>query len=328
MNDDFQRLCDRFVANKNVLSKSSFADHGLMDLSGALLLTDKGVTATKERIKECEKVLKEGTSLLSDCRGNVKIPLMCKMLCSGIPAEHLRCVLKAYKMLKKKKWSGNEYKILAAMVIYDHAGESEYQKYVDLSSEIYCRMKKNHRWITSNEDIPFSAILATSGISPDKLIDEMEACYTKQFRRKFHDNNAVQALSQVLALCDKAPEEKCQRVLDLFDALKQAKHQFGTGYELATLGTFTMIDYPIEEIVTLIGQADDYLKSQRGFGNFSLSPKTRRMYAAQLCLSYLSPKTGKGTDFAMGSTLALYISVQASAYLAASTACIAATASH
>lgn len=326
MNNDFQKLCELFVANKNVLSKEFAFSQDIMNMSSSLLLTGRGVTADAEKIKENEKIFKEETGVLSTFRGNVKIPIICKMILSGVGKEYLRCISKAYKLLKEKKMSGNEYKLLAATIIYDHGAESEYEKYANLTYEIFSMMKKEHRFLTKDEDISFAAILATSGISSGKLIPDMEACYSI-LRKKFRDRNAVQSLCQVLALDSRTPEEKCERVAEIYDALRQSKHRFGTGYELASLGTLAMLDTPIEEIVAFIGDADDFLKKQRGFGNVTITAKTRRLYAAQLCALFFSPKTKKGTDFAMGSTLALTISTHA-AMAACLGATVATTAAH
>lgn len=326
MNADFQKLCDTFVNDKNALSKSFSFSRDIMSMTSALLLVDGKTSANPEMLKECEKIFKEETGVMSDFRSNVKIPVICKMLLSGDPRGYIQRVNKIYKMLKEKKWSGNEYKILAALVIYDHAAESEYQKYVDIASDIFVRMKEQHRFLTSDEDIPFSAILATSGISPDKLVVDMEACY-ELLHKKFHDNNAVQSLSQVLSLSDLTPEEKCERIGIIYEALKEAGHRFGTGYELATLGTLAQLDNPVNEIVTLIADADDYLKHIRGFGNFTLGAKTRRQYAAQLATVFLCPKKTKTNDFMLGNTLALTISMEVSMTICIS-ACVIAASSH
>lgn len=329
MNDDFRTICERFVNNKKVLSKAyAFSSGDIMSLSAALLLTGSNISPSVERIKECDKILKEETSAISDYRGNVRIPLVCRMLIAGMPAETFRRIDKAYKALKaQKKWSGsNEYKILAAMIIQNHAGSGEYERYAARANEIYLKMKGNHRAITNDEDIPFAAILATSGISPDQLVGDMELCYSL-LRKKFHDRNSVQSLSQVLALDSRSAEEKCNRVIELFDALKNAGHKFGTDYELTTLGTLSLIDKPIEEIVALLVETDSYLKPIRGFGNFSLGAKHRRLYAAQLCINYFCPKQTNGNEFALGSTLALAVSMQAS-MVACIGASVAVTAAH
>ena len=58
-------------------------------------------------------------------------------------------------------------------------------------------MKEKHPWLTSDEDIPFAAMLAVSDLDTDSLISEMEKNY-EILKQKFSDKNAVQTLSHVL----------------------------------------------------------------------------------------------------------------------------------
>lgn len=325
MNSSFQDYCERFVNNRNVLAKAFAFNRDIMNMTSSLILTENGLEVDPDDIKRCEKIIQKETSILSDFRGNVRIPLASKMLASGDPEGYFKRVSDVYKLLKDKKWSGNEYKVLAAMILADHVEECDYARYVDLTIEIFSRMNKEHRILTGSEDLPFAAIMATSDVGTDKLISDMEACYAILVK-KFHDNNAVQSLCQVLSMSDRTPEDKCDRVIGLYEALKKAKHKFGTGQELATLGTLALLDRSVDEIVTLVGEADIMLKQYRGFGNFTLGSRYRRLYAAQLCANHLVPDTEGSSDTVISSTLALAIAMEVCAIICIC-ACVAVTTS-
>lgn len=320
---ELKEKCDLLVHNRKTITSAFAWDSGLMSLAAATLYTSRGLTADSKRLKECEAVIKAKTNAFSEFRGNVKTPLICKMALSDDPKKYFENVETIYKLLNKSKWMGNEYKIMAAITICDHAVESEYELFVNRTNEIYSRMKQEHKWLTSDEDIPFAAMLAVSGLDVDKLIDEMELNY-KILKEKFHDSNAVQSLSHILALDEQPAEVKCAKVESIFNELKVMKHKFGTGYELATLGTLTMLDIQEKEVANLIAETDDYLKGQKGFGDFLLGSKERRLYAAQLVLNQYGPKDNEVDGVVLGSMLAITIAIEICMILCI-TSCIAAS---
>lgn len=323
MNTGLKEKCDLLVKNRKTITSTFAWESGLMSLAAATLYTRSGLTVDKEKLKECEATIKAKTSALSEFRGNVKMPLICKMALSDNPKKYFEQVEVIYKLLNKSKWLGNEYKIMAAITICDYADESDYEQYVSKTNEIYSRMKQEHKWLTSDEDIPFAAMLAVSGLDVDKLIDEMELNY-KILKRKFHDSNAVQSLSHILALDEQPAEVKCAKVEAVFNELKAMKHSFGTGYELATLGTLAMLDIQEKEVANLIAETDDYLKEQKGFGNFALGAKERRLYAAQLVLNQYGSEDTRADGVVLGSMLALTVAIQICLILCI-TSCIAAS---
>ena len=324
MSKDFQNYCEQYVANKNLLTKNFAWSRDMINMSAALVLSDKNVSIDEEAAKTCEKIIKENKGALSEFRDHVKVPLICKMLASGNPEEYFRKVDAVYQILNAKKLFGNEYKIMAAMTICDHVDESDYDKYIDRTNEIYSRMKEEHPVLTSHEDVPFAAVLATSDLDVDKIISDMEACYNV-LKKEFSSKDAVQSICEILALSDKSSADKCSKVLDLKDALKKAGRKFGTGYELATLGTLAISDISVNEAVELIAQADDYLKTQKGFGNFNLGRKNRRMFATELAVNFLSPE-GQGTDVVISSSIAITVAMEVC--LVVCIACSVAASSH
>lgn len=330
MKQELVNKCDLLSQNNKVINKLQSFGMTMMNLSGALLFTQNDIEVNKEEFKLCEKLLKDRTGIFSDFRGNVKIPVICKMVLADNSEEYLDKLERLYKLLKHIKWGGNEHKIMAAVAIADNCDEADFDKYVDRTEEIYKRMKEGHSFLTSDEDLPLAAILATSDLDVNKLINDMEDCYSI-LKTKFHDSNAVQSLSHVLSLGDKSPVEKCNKVFDIFDELKAEGHKFGTGYELSVLGCIAISDISVDEIVKLIGETDDYLKKQKGFGNFSLGSKERRMFAAQLVSLDYNNNYGALNSVVVGSALTMTIASQVALMICITSACVAsstAAASH
>lgn len=309
MKRELQSICELFVENKERVESAFKWESSTMATAGSMLFTAKGIRADVERLKECEKILKENTKLFSDFRGNVKIPFLCKMALSEQPLSYYRSVENIYKQMSRMKWSRAEYKIVAAMTIYDHVGDTDSQYYAERTDQIYTKMKEKHPWLTSDEDIPFAAILATTDVPIERLIDEVEKCFEAS-KETFKDGNARQTLSHVLALNEMPAEIKSQKTAEIWNRLKEEKHRFGSGYEIAVLGAIVSLEITSEEAARNIMDADEFLKTQKGCGNLSMRAETRRMLAALLVMNQSAPETCVMQQALLSSSLMLAIQME------------------
>lgn len=299
--------CDLLAENKLMLNKSFGWDSDYMRFAAAGMLTCSGVTPDEEKLKYLEKLLKEQTGIFSDLRGFVKLPLVCKMLASNNPEYYLDKVQDIYKELSSGIFGKSEYKVVAAIIIAD--SNLNVANIMDRTVEIYKRMTKNHSFLTSNEDYPLCAALAVSGKNVDRLIEDMEESYSI-LKKKFGDLNAVQTLSHVLSLDSKAPEVKCQRVIDIWDQLKKSRHKYGTGMEIGNLGVLQALDYEVDEIVNKMIEADDYLKTKPGFKGILVSGDLRRLFASQVVLDTMAGENVDSLDESLSTMLASAIEMQ------------------
>lgn len=303
MNTDLREKCDLLVENRNIIRDAIKWESDLMTLAGASFFVGMGMKADSEKLKNCNEILKTKAGFLSDYRGNVKIPLLCKMSASEDPDKYFEDINTIVSYMKDLKWIDKQYKIMAAITIKDHGQEDEYMDAVDKMVKLYKGMKENHPWLTSSEDIPFAAMLAASEIDEEALLREMEACY-EILKDDFFDKNAVQTLSHFLAAVDERASAKCERVKKIWDLLKENKHKYSSGYELAVLGTLCMLDIPTDKIVEEIIVADAYLKEYKGFGNLSLGKKTRLMYGGLMVVNTYLPPAYLGNESILASSLA------------------------
>lgn len=283
MNEELQRRCDLFLENRSILRETFQWDSSTMALAGSTVFTGMNRKADADTLKRCEKILVNHSSCFSELRGNLKLPLICKMSVAKDPERYFSDVNVVDQMLNSSKWLGNSHMLLASMVICDDFGAQDAQVYVDKTNEIYRCMKESHRWLTSDEDIPFAAMLAVSGMDVERLIAESERCYPI-LKDKFGvgSGNVVQTLSHILALGEKSADDKCVRVAKIYDLLKAEKHKIEVGQELASLGMLAVLDTDVETIVEEVIEVDNDLKPHQGFGDWDAGSSARRMYAAMI----------------------------------------------
>lgn len=281
MNESILYNCQLLVSNKNEVKNVFPWEDGMLHVAGAAVYTMKGKAVDDTILKNCKRELKTHTGVLSNFRSTARLPIVCMMASENAPERLLQKGIQVYDALKKEFWN-SEYLPFAAMLIAQNAEESQFGKIVERTRTIYNRMKAEHPFLTSSEDSAFCALMAMSEKTDDQLINDAEHCY-QILSNNFLSANSVQSLTHVLALCDGAPEVKCEKTMELFQKLKAAGHKYGTSYELPTLGVLAMSGMNADQLVTDMIDADRWLAGQKGFGVWSsLSGKQRLMYAGMM----------------------------------------------
>lgn len=314
--------CKLLVENKEVLNKTFFGNYEILNIAAACQLTCDGKKVDKDMLKRTNAILKDNTGVFSTLRGFVKIPLISNMLVSGEPEAYVEKVKMAKDYVEKHKFLQSDYHALTADILAKNVNQNEYEKYADAAADIYNRMKKEHPFLTSQEDLPFAMLLAINNADTDAVMKEAENCFN-YLKSYFFSKNSIQSVSHVLALSDKPTEEKCERFLRLLDMLKKAGHKFGKDQGLAVLAALAILDKDDAEIVDDISAADDYLKKCKGFGDFVLGSYRRRMFAAQMALVDSTPINAAAATSAISTSVAVTIAIEVCMITVITTATIA-----
>ena len=256
-------------------------------------------------LREAVDILKENAGPFSAFRGSAMVPLVCKMSFADDPAEYLDDVAGICAELNQGAVKGNPMIIPAAMIIWVHVKGEDPEDTVAQTKEIFRRMKKAHPFLTSEEDIPFAAMLASAGPETDEETDtriaRTEEIY-KILSKEFWDKNAAQSLSHVLALIDAPAEETCGRALEIYDILKKKGRKFGSGRSLSVLGSLVMSEVPAEEVAEELLDAEAYLTARLP-AIADDEKEIRLVYAAQMVYSTHLEKAGTAAFAVLGLTM-------------------------
>ena len=324
MRTTLEQLCNNFIQNKvNFKKVFKWGNDQIMSAS-VMTFLNKGILADETKLEECKKILKENTGVFSNFRGNVEVPMVAQLALAKDPADKMKKTLKVYDVLKKE-FSGSEYLVVAASVLTDMVSEDSAMQMAQKARNIYNKMKKDHPFLTSYEDTVYAVMMAVSEKSVEIIMEEMEVCY-KKLKENFSSSNDVQALAHVLSMMDGLAEEKCNKIVSLYNALKDAEVKYGKYYELIALASLAMLPVEYGVLAEDIKAVDEFLSEQEGYGIFGLDKKTRLMHAAMIVsCDYMRNDT---TEIAvMTGTLATVAAQQAAlfAIMAASTASVAAS---
>lgn len=280
MIDTLKDRCDLFVKNRDVMKNNFKWENSMMHPLCASIYTEKELVLDANKIKLCKEIIKKNTGIFSNFKGVPFIALATMLSINTNPENKFKEVLNIYDILRKE-FHSSSYLPLSAFVISDIVDEHNYERIVTKAKDIYQKMKKEHPFLTSGEDCGFAVMTALSDLSVDAAIDEMEKCYD-YLRSKFFSANAVQSLSHTLAVGEEDSVLKCNKVINIFDQLKDRDCKFGTGMELSVLGLLAMTTDNIEQTINDIVELNKYLKSFKGFGAFGIGKSQRIMYSAIL----------------------------------------------
>ena len=292
------------VENYRILSGRNKMEFPEMVLACAGIFLAAGVTPDMNRVAECKKLLKSKAGIFSNFRGSDELLVRCKMALSADPELYFENLEREYQRIKT--FFSGEQTVLAAMILAEQG--SSVEDLAEKTKQIYKDMKEAHPWLTSENDLPFAALMAVSGRDASSVYAEAEEIYALLGKNLHADKDTRQMLSHILAIRSGSAEEKCDKLCALADSLKAAGHSLGRGSRLAILGILADSTLPAASLVERISETDDFLKQYKPFhGIFGVGKDCRRMFAVQIVHSSLSNEDSLGTSAMVAASVELAI---------------------
>lgn len=281
MDQKMQDVCDKLVEYRKALKKKVRweMDPNAMAILGAMMCISKNKPADVEKFIECKKIFKKNVSIFNEFRGIAEAMVITKMTFEDNPEKYLLGCLEIYKKLRKlHKLTADVYMVMTAINIYENGGLEKADENIERLEEVFKKSKEEHPILTGTEDRPLLSLLVCSDINPDDVIKESEACYEMiQGLSKIHKGQ-LQSMSHIMSLSTKPAEEKCRRAKEIIEGLKAAKKPVAKDLGLPVVGAMTLLDMPVDEIVSKVCEVDEFLRHQKGFKWFSIGKRNRRMY--------------------------------------------------
>lgn len=306
MTERLRSICELFERNRSAVSKKFMFEKALMSTVAGLIFTGADKEADIEKLAECRSILSGHTGFFSEYRDTVKLALLSEMALSEDPEQYLEDVKAVFQKLHKGHFRDNSYMVLSAMLICDLGKQECADEIIEKHLEIMKHMEKQHPILTDSEDISYVILLAISDRPVDSILCDMDEC-TNRMRTVFRhriSKDSIQGLSELLALTDGDIGKKCEKVVCLYNTLKEHKAEIGDGYVFSSLGTLAELDETAETLVREIMEAEEFLKDCKGFDEKSMDKKHRLMFAviltAESCRTGASMVKGTFINSALG----------------------------
>ena len=283
MNIQLKNKLELFVENNQSI-RSDFVWHDAMaNRLVALTYALEGKKVDNEAIKKCHKMLKSEVGVFSTFRGNMAVYIAASLSLNEKPQQLLADMLEVYDLLKQEGFWASDYLVVTAYEIAANTESHNFWHIAQRSMEFYKEMKANIRFHIGQDDYIFAAMLALSEIDVHEGALKMRHLFRqlKQEFSAFTSGSSIVTLSQMLVL-GKSTDKCVQNLLKLNRVLRKKKVRLDKTYTLPSLGVlgmFTVDKYAFADDLVV---ARDYLRTQKGFGAFSVSTQELLLYAVSL----------------------------------------------
>lgn len=280
MKEELKSRCEKFVNNRDVIKNCFKWENANIVAVCALEACKKNVCLDELKLLECKKILEDATGVFSEFRGMAKLPVICMLAMTEDSKALMDKAVEIHELLKLK-FRNSQYLILLAIRLANMISVDEVNQYADRGKTIYNLMKKEHPFLTSVEDNVFAVLLAFSQKADEELVADMEECY-RTMKKFSYDSNGMQSLSHVFALANGTPEDKCAKVIEIFNKFDEKGKKYGKTYEMVVLGSVSVMCDNIDEIIENVMEIDEYLSTVKGYTGLGIDKKTRLMHALML----------------------------------------------
>lgn len=323
MEKELEQLCETFMSNKKEMKENfKWQTNDIQNIC-AFIFTSLDEKIDSEKIINAKKIFNESVGLFSKLKGNCRNQIICLLSLSEDPQKKITIILNMYKHLKNY-FTGTEYLVLASALLSDMIEIQKYDEIFTRAKAIYKLMKKEHRFITSHEDVVMCLLLATlSTKSNEKLIEEIEE-YHLLLKPTFKDDNSRQSLSHLMTLQGGIKKDSYNKASNLFNGLKDNKIKFGTTYELPSLALLVYNEHNVKQIISDFIEVDNYLKDLKDYSWVSVSKKVRYTHVCMLLSKYYGLDNQTSTTVLNTSVLTMLL-VQQTAAMTMSAAVIMST---
>ena len=280
MKPELEKLCAEFIINRDIVRETFRGDNKEVYPVCANLFCASGCQADMDHLKKCRQIITEQTGFLSRFRGMLRTVVSCMLALDANPEKRMSLANECYHMLRQA-FKDTEYLALTAFLLTESEEKSLVPEKIARGKELYRRMNKEHPVITNNTDSVFAMMLAFSGKTDDELIDDLEACY-QSLKTQFSGSGDTQTAAQILAMAAGTPEEKVQRLIDMYNTLLEIGVQYGHSDELAPLTALSLTDIPLSTLAEEIKEVDEFLKNQEGYDPKDVKPERRAVHAVMI----------------------------------------------
>ena len=284
MKQSLQEICEAQIRNETAMRKVAKIEYEAVLKLCAMMHVNAGREVDPDRIRECGGILKSRAGMFSNFRGTLQRVILTKMALASDPAAYLDDVMDTYENLRTDRKLPGEMLAMAAATVVENCPEAQRAEVVERTRETYAILKKNHPFLTDESDMSLIALMIMAGKDPEQAAEEAEGLFRAMKNDYKISSDVAQSAAMVLALSDRPAERKLEAFFGLYDACKAAKHETAKDKAMVIYAAFANADFDLNETVALIGEADNWLKAQKGYGAFSLGTSERRLFAAAMVL--------------------------------------------
>ncbi|MGE7913327.1 DUF4003 family protein [Lysinibacillus xylanilyticus] len=279
-----------------------------------------GKTFDSVKYKEVLQEMKEQSSWASPLRTAVRYSIAANLMEHEDTEQAVKNLLSNVSILKEAKFRGGNFIFIGAQFLTEV--ESEKRAHAQAARALYEEIRKHHRFLTANDDIPYTVLLSNASDDVVLRAETMNRYYKELRTYNFNAGNELQWLSQILTFLSPQYDSKLvPNVVTIRDTLKKQGVKVKTMHYplLGFLAILEVNSAHLQQIVDLYHELKGMklLKWHREFVLFM---------AIQIAM-YDMAKVQQSLSMTIMSSIQLIIQAQQTAMLAAVSAAAAASSS-
>ncbi len=201
-------------------------------------------------------------------------------------------MIDTYGKLEKGSGVSGLFSVLSAVIITEQHGDQDVDAVTEKVLELYGNLRKDQPEHSGASELAYVALMLLSGKADIRLEEEKEKIFEAIKARMQLTNESARATTLVLMTNSKSAEVKVDEFIDFYNRLKETGHATGKNQYMSIYGAFADLTYlkelgvPEDETIAAIGEVEDFLKKQPGYGMFSINKDMRKVLAATLALQH------------------------------------------
>ena len=286
MKNELIDFCEDFIVFRDRIddSYSWFKNYREASASSFLFLA-RQQEPNEEMIRLCESILKENVGIFSNFRGAIELIYISILAMSDDPQRLMNLALAAHDALKKE-FLANQFLPVLALFMAVEVPSDQFYEVARRTRLIFDELNHLHPLLTDSNDICNCGLLAISGMDIGEILDESEYCYSVLSRRFHMYRDELFVISQLMVLCYGDMDEKCERLLGLYELLKENGIRFPRSMEFVSLALLANSGIESEQLVNDFLFADDFLCHQKGYNGLRISRNERYSHAVMILSAY------------------------------------------
>ncbi|MDR0880203.1 MAG: DUF4003 domain-containing protein [Clostridioides sp.] len=251
-----------FIDNVQIIKDEFKWESILTKIFSAMIYSFNNKVIDCDAIRDSAEIIRKNSKAFSYFRGTSFFNIATMLSIRDERDVIVKRAMKIYEMLKKIGFYSSFYLTVAAYQIAVNVEDGRECEVVERAKEFFDGMKKEHRFLTGQDDYIFAAMIGISNIDIEyglKTLKEIEGMLIQ----KLSYNNAVQSMSQILLLNEDTPAT-VNRLIEVHDLLNEKNYKVYSD-NLIQLGILSLVPEDPKSIVEEIIEVYDYLHNSKKF---------------------------------------------------------------
>ena len=283
MNENLQQKLELFVSNVNGIKKSFPWQEPMVKRLASLIYALEGQEMNATAVVKQHRTIKDSVSAFSTFRGNLSVLIAAMLSLAKNPRERFADTQEVYRLLKAEKFRTSDYLVAAAYEIASQANRADFPAVIRRMREIFLAMRSNNRFLIGADDYIYAAMLALAGLDADDAAEKVRRMY-ELLRADFPfltSRSCLLHLAQIMVLGER--KEQCvSNLIHMNRILREHKIRLDKSMVLPSLGVLAAFVNDPHKLAAEITASVNFIRTQKGFGAFSVMSQEINMYAVAL----------------------------------------------